>query len=266
MPTKQLTTVATLLAVALLHSPAGAQKLHVNPRWKECSFQLDPSLTQSAWHDFTREAGLVIYFRSLDDARPLAKGKFEVSALQWRTNIDDAKPAWNDTFVHPDSTHWLTEGSGLSIPGLSVRAGVGAQTDFAIYGTKSPGANYGFYGAAVEHQIIGAESAAWHASARGSFIRMYGPEDLDFSVYGADLVASRAITLSRWATLSPYAGVSGYLSRAHEKTDRVNLADENVLGARAAVGAELRVFRANLAAEYNAARVGGFSLRVGFGT
>jgi hypothetical protein len=265
MQPKHLTLATAVVSAILINSPAAAQKLHVNPRWEECSFQIDPSLTQSAWHQFTREAGLAIYFRSLSDARPLAKGKFEVSALQWRTSIDDDKPAWNDTFVHPDSAHWLTEGSGLAIPGLSVRAGVGAKTDVAAYVTKNPGANYGFYGAAVQRSIVGDVSSKWNASARASFIKMYGPEDMDFSVYGADLVASRTLTLSRWAAISPYAGVSGYLARAHEKTPVVNLANENVIGARASVGAELRVSKARIAAEYNAARVGGISFKIGFG-
>jgi hypothetical protein len=237
MHPKRLTSATTILAVVLIQTPAAAQELHVNPRWKECSFQLDPSLTQSAWHQFTREAGLAIYYRSLGDARPLAKGKFEVSALQWQTNIDDVKPAWNDTFVHPDSAHWLTEGSGLKIPGLTVRAGVGAKMDVAAYVTKNPGANYGFYGAAVQRSLVGDATSKWNASARASFIKMYGPEDLDFAVYGADIVASRTLTLSRWAAISPYAGVSGYLSRAHEKTNAVNLADENVFGDRQRVDA-----------------------------
>ena len=104
-----------------------APKLHVNPRWKECSFQLDPSLTQSAWRQFTEEAGLVTFFRPLSDARPLGKGRFELSALKWKTNINARDAAWNDTFVHPDSTHWLFEGSGLEFPGLTAGANVAAQ-------------------------------------------------------------------------------------------------------------------------------------------
>lgn len=263
---KHLTSATVAVAAVLISTPAAAQKLHVSPRWEECSFQIDPSLTQAAWRQFAREAGLAIYFRSLSDARPLAKGKFEVSALQWRTNIDDSKPAWNDTFVHPDSAHWLTEGSGLAIPGLSVRAGVGAKTDVSAYVTKNPRANYGFYGASVQRGLFGDATSRWNASARASFVKMYGPEDMDFSVYGADVVASRTVTFSHWASLSPYAGVSGYLARAHEKTNVVNLANENVFGARASVGAELRLFKARVAAEYNAARIGGISLRVGFGT
>jgi hypothetical protein len=266
MHAKRVIPAATLLAAVLIQTSAEAQKLHVNPRWKECSFQLDPSLTQSAWHQFTREAGLAAYFRPLDDARPLGKGKFEISALQWQTKIDDAAPAWNDTFVHPDSTHWLIEGPALKIPGLTARIGVDAKTDVAVYATKNPGANYGFYGAAVQRSLAGSQASKWNASARASFIKMYGPDDLDFAVYGADFIGSKTLTLSRWATVSPYAVVSGYLARSHEKSAAVNLANENVFGTRAAIGTDLRLFKARIAAEYSAARVNGMSLRVGFGT
>src|SRR5687768_10097964 len=139
------------LAVGMFETPAAAQqntpRLHVNPRWHECSFQLDASLTQAAWRQFTQEAGLVAYFRPLSDARPMGRGKFEVSILQWETGIDAGDAAWNDTFVHPDSTHWLFEGSRLAFPGLMIRAGITSRTDVGLYVTKSPGANYGFAGA-----------------------------------------------------------------------------------------------------------------------
>jgi len=67
--------IIAVAAIALSQAQAIAQthnhpKLHVNPRWEECSFQLDPSLTQAAWHQFTQEAGLVSYFRPLAAARP----------------------------------------------------------------------------------------------------------------------------------------------------------------------------------------------------
>lgn len=70
-------TTSVVVAVVLLQTTAAAQSrptLHVNPRWKQCSFQLDSSLTQGAWHQFTEEAGLVVYFRPLTDARPMGKG------------------------------------------------------------------------------------------------------------------------------------------------------------------------------------------------
>jgi len=269
MTRNTLINAAVASAITLIQSPVRAQSgqppLHVNSRWRECSFQLDPNLTQKAWRQFTREAGLVVYFRPLNDARPMGKGRFEISVLQWQTGIDDADAAWNDTFIHPDSTHWLFEGNGLKFPGLTARVGVTGNTDVAAYVTKNPGANYGFYGGQVQHNLVNDTTRGWATAVRVSFVSMYGPEDLDLTVYGADLVASRTWALTSWASVSPYAGVSTYLSRSHEKTAAVALKDEQVLGARATLGAELRLSKARLGAEFNAARVPSFSLKAGFG-
>ncbi|MGH7678886.1 MAG: hypothetical protein ACRENU_10500 [Gemmatimonadaceae bacterium] len=268
MKRSNLTIAAVALATALFQTPLAAQghthpTLHINPRWKECSFQLSSSLTQSEWRQFTEEAGLVVYFRPLSDARPMGRGNFEISMLQWKTGIDDHDDAWNDTFVHPDSVHWLFEGSGLEFPGLTVRAGVTAKTDIGVYVTKSPNANYGFYGAQVQRSLL--ETGAWAASARVSFVSLYGPEDLDFSVYGADLMASRTLTLSRRIALSPYVGVSSYLAGSHEKSTVVALEDQRVFGAHATAGAVMQLSKARLGLEYSVAKVPTLSMKIGFG-
>ena len=277
MTRRTLTTAMAALAIATISIPAQAQNtllhgghaptsptLHLSNRWKECSFQLDAALTQSAWRQFTREAGLVVYFRPLSDARPMGKGKFEVSVLQWQTNIDDHDAAWNDTFVHPDAEHWLFEGPGLQFPGLTVRAGITDNVDVGIYATKNPNANYGVYGVQLQRALFRTTSD-WAAAARVSYSELYGPEDVDFRVYGADLVASKTITMKRWATLSPYAGVSTFLGTSHEKSAVVALEDEQQFGAQASVGATLQLSKARLAAEYNVARVPSISMKVGFG-
>jgi hypothetical protein len=263
-------TGAVALAIALFHTPAAAQTgarpdLHVDPRWKECSFHLDASLTQGAWRQFTQEAGLVVYFRPLSDARPMGRGKFELSLVQWQTGIDDSDDAWNDTFVHPDSSHWLFEGDGLAFPGLMVRAGVTSSTDVGVYLTKSPGANYGFFGGQVQRSLLRPSAQGWAAAARVSFVSMYGPDDVGFTVYGADLLASKTMPLTRWAAVSPYAGASTYLATSHEKSDVVQLDEERVLGVQATVGVAMQLSKARLAMEYNGAKVGTLSFKVGFG-
>jgi hypothetical protein len=277
-------TLAAASAMATFHSPAFAQSghqyhggghhagtgsrpnLHINPRWKECSFQLDASLTQAAWRQFAGEAGVVTYFRPLIDAAPMGAGKFEVSVLQWETGIDDSDAAWNDTFVHRDSTHWLFEGDRLAFPGLTVRAGLTSRTDVGAYLTKSPGANYGFYGAQIQQNLLQDSAKGWSAAARASFVSMYGPEDLDFSVYGVDLVASRKYAwFSGRVAVAPYVGVSGSLSRAQEKSSVVALRDENVLGALGTIGAVAEISKARIAVEYSAAQVRSLSFKVGVG-
>jgi hypothetical protein len=268
MKRRNLTAVTLVLAaIALVQTPGAAQrpKLHVDPRWDECSFRLDASLTQSAWHQFTQEAGLVAYFRPVSDARPMGKGKFEISMLQWQTGIDDTDPAWNDTFVHPDSTHWLFEGSGLQFPGFMLRAGVTGNTDLGIYLTKNFGANYGFYGLQLQQNLAQGTTHNWAAAARASFVSMYGPSDLGFTVYGVDLLASRKFSVSKRATVSPYVGISTYLSTSHEKTSVVALDDERVLGGQAMVGAAVQLSAARLGVEYNLAKVNSLSFKVGFG-
>lgn len=264
--TRPTTILITAAAIALASVPADAQtappKLHVNTRWHECSFQIDPSLTQAAWHQFTNEAGLVTYFRPLADARPMGKGKFEASIHQWETRIDAADAAWNDTFVHPDSTHWLFEGAGLKFPGLMVRAGATETMDISAYFTKNPNANYGFYGAQVQRSFLNPNSK-WGAAARASFVSLFGPEDIDFAVYGVDLLASRTVTLNRWASVSPYASVSQYISRSHEKTTAVSLDDETVAGGQASLGATINVSAVRVGAEYSVARVRSLSMKVG---
>jgi hypothetical protein len=272
---KNLTIILTGLITAGLFYRSQAQhhhigdkdvELHVNPRWKECSFQLDPSLTQKAWREFTSEAGLVVYFSPLTDAKPMGAKKFEVSLLQWKTKFDDTKNAWNNTFVHPDSVHWLKESSRLSIPGLMFRAGLTKKLDVAVYFTKSPGANYGFWGAQAQYNLVNSIEKKWSAAARASVLTIYGPEDVSFTVYGVDLLASKEFGLSRkWASVAPYAGVSTYLTTSHEKSSVVDLQNERVSGVRAMAGALFKLSIARVGVEYSFAKLSTISLKVGVG-
>jgi hypothetical protein len=272
MKNTTITAIAAALAFTLVQSTAVSHgdsknvKLHVNPKWKQCSFQLDPSLTQEAWHQFTAEAGLVTYFRSLTDATPMGQGSFEVSVLNWQTKIDDTDPAWNDTFVHPDSTHWLLEGSSLAFPGLMFRAGITNRIDVGAYFTKAPGANYGFWGGQLQYNVVNDLEKTWAASVRLSLVSMYGPDDFKFTVYGLDFLASKEYALiGDWLSISPYAGVSAYLANSHETTAAVNLSDEHVLGAQSMVGAVTQISIARLAVEYSVAKVNSLSFKLGVG-
>ena len=261
---KTLVTIVITLFGANSLIFAQEVKLHVDPRWEECSFQLDPSLTQDAWHQFTREAGLVTYFRPLTDAKPMGKWNFEVSILYWQTKFDETVPAWNDTFVHPDSTHWLKDGAWLPFPGVTGRVGISNKLDVGFYLTKAFGANYGFWGGQLQYNFLNNVEKNWSASVRASFTSLFGPEDLNFAVYGVDVLASKEFKLfSDWVSLSPYVGISSYLSRSHEKTNKVDLKDENIVGGQGMVGAVLKLSKARLGVEYNLARVNTLSFKIG---
>lgn len=260
-------TAAVMVAMSapLAHAQQPDVTLHVNPRWKQCALLLDSSLSQSAWHQFTQDVGVVAYFRPLADARPLGRGNFEVSLLQWGTKVDETSSAWNDTFVHPDSLHWLTDGGALSIPGLMLRAGISDRIDVGAYFTKNVESNYGLWGGQVQYNLFRDARKKFAGSARLSLVSVYGPDDLDVMVYGVDLMASGTYPLGKRVTVSPYAGVSGMLANAHEKSAAVNLSDEHTLGAMGTIGAAAQYSFVRAAVEYNVATVNALSFRLGFG-
>ena len=264
--------ITALLAASVLaaHPTAALAQhpdvtLHVNPKWESCAIQLDPSLTQDAWRQFTEEAGVLTYFRPLADARPMGARKFEVSILQWQTAIDETTDAWNNTFVHPDDSHWLTEGGSLAIPGLIVRAGVSDKIDLGAYFTKNMQSNYGLWGGQLQYSVFHHPEKRFAAAARLSFVSLYGPDDVDLTVYGMDLLASKTYAVSKPLSVSPYAGLSTMYSRAHEKTGAVNLEDESAWGVMGMLGAAAQLSFARLAVEYNVANVNSLSFKLGFG-
>ncbi len=265
---KKMNWVAVLLvwmgAATFAHGQTHDATLHVNPKWKECSFQLDPSLTQEAWHQFAAEAAMVAYFRPVKDAKPLGAKNFEVSILQWATAFNDNDEAWNNTFVHPDSEHWLKEGSRLKFPGITARVGITDKMDVGVYWTKSFGANYGFWGAQLQYNLLNFDEKKWAVSARASYTSMYGPEDLNLSVAGVDFVASKEFRIySDWASVAPYVGVSSSASRAIEKTDKVTLENEHIFDGQAMAGAVIKLAKVQLGVEYNLARVNTVSYKIG---
>jgi hypothetical protein len=192
----------------------------------------------------------------------MGRGKFEVSLLQWTTGIDDRDDAWNDTFVHPDSTHWLFEGNGLKFPGITARAGLTDRTDASVYFTKNPNANYGFWGVQLQRNLVDNPGSNWAVATRVSYSALFGPEDMAFGVAGADLLASRRYALLG-VGVSPYAGVTATFTRAHEKSAVVDLKDEGVFGAQATAGAVAELSFARVAFEYSLARVPSMSLKIG---
>ncbi len=247
--------VAVLVAT-LFHSSSYADEglvLHVLDRWDNCSIQLDPSLTQGAWQKFTREAGLIAYFRPLSSAKPLGAWKFEIIMTQGRAPIDDTDPAWNDTFVHPHSTHWIyaevSDEPGEITPGHSdsqhtlnlplplVRIGITDRIDVSGTFLMAPGANYGFGGVQLQYSILNDSEKNLAMAVRIGAMSIVGPEDLSLTAYSFDMVASRDI-----ARFSVYGGLGTYLIRSHEKTSAVDLDDENLLGFQGMVGVNTTLF------------------------
>lgn len=265
------TRIPTLFLLAgLVGLPAGAAAqhnhdviLHVNHRWKECAIQLDPALTQEAWRQFVEEGGRLIYFRPMVDARPMGRGNWEISVLQWQTGIDDADPAWNDTFVHPDSTHYLHGGGGLAFPGLTAGVGVGSRIDLGAYVTRNVQSNYGVAGVQMQYAFVRDPDSPWGAAARLSVVSLYGPADVNLGAVGLDLLVSRRLDIVRRVSVTPYVGWSSIASAGRETTGAVALESEVTPSSQVMAGAVLQVAMVRIGAEWTTGQVATRSLKVG---
>ncbi len=249
MKSRLLNGIVIALALFLFVSTSYAHDidLHVSDKWDECAMQLDPSLTQGAWHQFTREAGIMAVYNPITSAKPLGKWNFDIGLTQSLYFIDDTDSAWNDTFVHPTSGHWLFgKDSGksdnvtnshtgslhaLGLPLPLVRMGVTDLVDVGFYYMPAPGSNYGFLGGQVQYNFLNDTEKNLAAAVRLSAGQITGVKDFGLGSYSVDVVASKDIS-----RFSGYAGLSAYLVRSHETTSAVDLDNENVFGLQGNLG------------------------------
>lgn len=190
-------------------------------------------------------------------------GNYEFSMVQWTTGIDETQGAWNNTFVHPDSEHWLVGSEHLPFPGLTMRTGITKIMDMGAYWGMRPGANYGFFGGQVQMNLLNDSMKNFALSNRIGFNNLYGPHDLNLTTIGYDVLASKSLKIYEKVFLNPYLGVSSYLTHTHEKSNVVNLKDETIPGLQSMLGATMEFWCLRFGIEYNLAKVQTVSCKVG---
>lgn len=249
-----------VLFVSVSHAqvPATDVYWHLDPGVKTCSMVIDPSLTQSQWHKFTREAGDILAFKSLAPAEPLGRMHFRLLIDYASTPVDQHDPAWINTFVHPDETCPL--GDRIKIPTIRGSLGVSDRVDVGAYWTTAPQANYGGVGAEVKVAFLQETANRPAASARASVSVLTGVPDFNLNVYSLDLVASKTM-----GDFDPYVGVRRNLVVGTETTSKVDLDRESHSLTQGYVGVAYSVWRFRVATEYDLSTVNTFVLAVGAG-
>lgn len=236
-------------ATALAHGPnehPADPKLHVGDKFSECWVEFSPELTQSAFHKFVREFGSVSAFKSVASPVPMGQWSVAFGIEQSNFTIEEHDPAWNDTFVHPDSYHEL--GADKAFPQVRVRLGVADRVDLGAYYTKSPNANYGWLGLEARYAMLQqSESMPVTLGVRGAYTRTLYVSDMDLNAFTGDLSVGRTF----WGAVTPYVGVGGDWLLAHETSGAVELADEDQYVQHATTGLELRYWHVGLGAEAN---------------
>jgi hypothetical protein len=255
---QRLTGLVVALLPLLSATPSRAQEgdggvyWHTDPSVGTCSMVIDPSLTQSQWETFTRQAGAIISFKSLASGEPLGRGRFTLGVDYSVTPIDQHDPSWINTFTHPDASCPL--GDEITIPTLRARVGVSSTMDVGGYWTTAPGANYGLVGGELRYAFLRESARVPAAVVSTSLSVLTGVPDFNFEVYSVGVVASK-----RLARFIPYLGVRENLAIGTETTNKVDLDRESIPITQGYVGASYSIWRVGLAAEYDIAAVNTFA-------
>jgi hypothetical protein len=237
---------ALIALLSLVPAAALAQKpiLHVDPSLKDCSVIFAPELTQSAFQRFVREFGSVSAFKQMSPPTTLGKGGVALGLDMIYFTVDEASDAWNDTFAHPDATHYL--GSHKSFPSVRLRVGVTDAVDLGAYYTRNPDANYGWLGVEGRYGLLRQNAAVpISLTVRGAYTKTLYVADMDMHTATFDVSGGRTF----WNRVTAYAGWGGDLILARETTDAVQLKTEVAPVSRAFGGVQLRLWHMALGVE-----------------
>jgi hypothetical protein len=229
---------------------------HIDPSVKSCSMVIDPSLTQSQWHTFTKEVGAISSFKSLASARTLGRMNVHFALDYGSTPVDQHDPAWINTFTHPDGDCPL--GDAVAYPTLRASMGVTDNMDVGGYWSAAPGANYGMLGGEFKYAFLEESETIPAAAVRASATILTGVPDFNLNIYSVDLLASKEI-----AKVTPYVGIRTSLAIGTETTPKVDLETETAPIVQGYVGVAYSIWMLNLAAEYNVSSVNTFAFAIG---
>jgi hypothetical protein len=237
---------ALVALLSLVPAAAVAQKpiLHVDPSLKDCSVIFAPELTQSAFQRFVREFGSVSAFKQMSPPTTLGKGGIAIGLDMIYFSVDEGSDAWNDTFAHPDSMHYL--GSNKQIPSVKLRVGVTDKLDLGAYYTRNPNANYGWLGVEARYGLLRqSETMPISLMLRGAYTKTLYVADMDMHTATYDVSAGRTF----WNRVTAYAGWGNDAVLARETSDAVQLKTEVVAVSRAFAGVQVRLWHVALGVE-----------------
>lgn len=213
----------------------------------------DGSITQEEFKDFSKEAGLVISYIPAAPAEPLGMMGFDIGIEVTAADIRE------------DRSHWtkITGGdppSVLIIPKIHAQKGLPFGFDIGAVYSKVPQSNISMIGGEIKWAYLAGNTALPAIAVRGSYTRLLGVSDLNLDTFGADISISKGL-----AFVTPYAGYGQVWIRSKEKSDFLNLEQENVSLAKPFIGVKISLLLINLVLEVDFSEIPLYTGRLNIG-
>lgn len=151
-------------------------------------------LAQQDFRALSEDMAAALSYKAIVPTEPLGITGFDVGVEVTATELQ-----------HPDSWDRASSGSTpatVYIPKLHLHKGLPGGFDVGAFYANAAGSNIDLWGAEVRYAIIQGGTAMPALGLRGTYSRLSGVEQLDFTTRGVELGVSKG-----FAFVTPYAGV-----------------------------------------------------------
>lgn len=208
------------------------------------------TLSQSDFRGLSQDLGAALSYKAVVPTEPLGIVGFDIGVEVTATKLQH-RDAWDraSSGNPPDTVY---------IPKLHVHKGLPAGFDIAAFYSTVPNTNIELWGAELRYALLPGGVATPALGLRGTYTRVSGIEQLDFSTRGVELGISKGFTL-----VTPYAGIGRVWVESEPRVG--TLAPEDFSDTKLYAGVNFNLVLGNLALE--ADRVGdttSYSAKFGF--
>jgi hypothetical protein len=197
------------------------------------------NLLQPEFKAFSQDLGAALSYKAVSPAEPLGITGFDIGLEVTGTKLN-----------HSDIWDKASSGSAPSTvpaPKLHVIKGLPLNFDVGAVYTKIPTTNISLLGGELRYAILEGGVASPALAVRGTFTKLSGVDQLDFSTKGLELSVSKG-----FAMLTPYAGIGEVWVDSKPKADAATVLNkESFQQTKYFVGANINLGLINFDLDYD---------------
>lgn len=152
------------------------------------------SLTQTQFKSFSKDMGAVLSYKAVSPAEPLGITGFDIGLEVTGTELSYGN-LW-------DSACNCSAPDTLIVPKLHAIKGLPLNFDVGVVYSQVPDTNIKLLGGELRYAILAGGVATPAVAVRGTYTKLSGVDQLDFTTKGVELSVSKGFTM-----LTPYAGI-----------------------------------------------------------
>lgn len=152
------------------------------------------NINQGQFRLLSEDLGAALSYKPLAPAAPLGVTGFDIGVEASATKLRN--PEILDQVTSGNTPSWLV------VPRIEAQKGLPFNIDVGLSYSKVPGSNIDLWGGELRYAILDGSAALPALAVRGSYTKLTGVDQMNFSTKGLDLSVSKGFLF-----ITPYAGL-----------------------------------------------------------